>query len=177
MRIIKLFDPKLKEYLKDRNELVKEGRKLSGQIEIVDRKLDKNKEKQRKYTAEMEPKELIDRGWELDKKIAADLTELENIQKEIHKLKVLNIPEAVGNEYETLKKQKEDIEIERNKVALKVQKLKDRLIPIAQKLMRPHLGEFEDMESVEIKGEKIEVKVYSHLNDWKKAFKEKNKRG
>lgn len=172
---MELFNKQLRGYLEKKNDLVKEGRKLSARIEILTIKLEKNKEKQRKYTAEIEPKELIDRGNALDKQIASLLTELEGIQKEVHALKVQNIPQSVGEEYESLKAQIEELEIERNKKALGVQKLKDRIIPLTQKLVGDTLDEFEDLSTVELKNEKIIVTVFSHLEDFKEKFLAKKK--
>jgi hypothetical protein len=173
MRIITIGDKKVRDYLTAKDECVIEGRKLSAKIEIIDLKLEKNKDKQRKYTAECTPKTLIAEGNVLSRRIEKDLTHLEEIQREVHKLKVQNIPEAVGTEYEDLKKQKEDLEIERNKAAIKTQKLKDRLVPIVKRHIRPQLGEFEDMETVELNGDVIEVKVFDHVEDFKTKFAEK----
>lgn len=173
---MELFNKQLRGYLEKKNELVKDGRKLSAKIEILNIKLEKNKEKQRKYTAEIEPKELIEKGNALSKQIENALTNLEEIQKEVHAMKIKNIPESVGNEYESIKKDIEELEIERNKKALGIQKLKDRIVPLTQKLVGNALSEFEDLETVELKGEKIIVTVFSHLDDFTRKFREGKKK-
>lgn len=171
---MEIQNDKLYSLLAEKDELVKKGRKVSAKVEITNLKIEKNKDKQRKYTA-YNPKELMVRAMELDSKIAKDLTELEGIQKEVMRLKVDKIPPEVAKEYEDLKKEGEELEIERNKLALKVQKIKDRSIPIIQKEVRPFLKEYEDIESAELKGGKILVKTFNHLDEWKKKFAEKNK--
>jgi len=69
------------------------------------------------------------------------------------------------------------LEEERNKVAIKGQKIKDKLNPIIQKLSKADEGEFEVVSKVETndKGEVI-VEFADMLEDWKKAFKERNKK-
>lgn len=172
--IKELYDEKLHEYLSEKDELVKKGRKLSAKVEITQRKIEANEKKQRTHTA-YKPQELWDKAVALDAKIAKDLTELEGIQKEVMKIKAERIPATVAKEFEYLKKEKEDYEIERNKVALKVQKIKDRAVPLIQKLMKPFLGEYEDIDTAELKGEKIIVKTFSHLENWKENFAKKAK--
>lgn len=171
---MEIFNKKLHALLLEKDELVKKGRKVSAQVEICQRKIEKNEETQRIYTSKCEPEELIAEGNALSKVIEANLTKLEEIQKEVHKLKIESIPAAIATEFEALKKEKDDKELERNKIALKVQKIKDRSIPMIQKEVKPHLGEFDDIESAELKGEKIVVTVFNHKDEWVKRFKEKN---
>lgn len=69
------------------------------------------------------------------------------------------------------------LEEERNKVAIKGQKVKDKLNPIIQKLTKADEGEFEVVSKVETndKGE-IVVEFADMLEEWKKAYKERNKK-
>lgn len=172
---MEIQNDKLYALLSEKDELVRKGRKVSAKVEITNLKIEKNKDKQRKYTEELEPTELIAKGNELSKVIEANLTALENIQKEVHTLKIQNIPADVATEYENLKKELESHELERNKLALKVQKIKDRSVPLIQKAVKPFLKEYEDIESAELKNGKIVVKIFSHLEEWKQKFAEKNK--
>jgi uncharacterized coiled-coil DUF342 family protein len=66
---------------------------------------------------------------------------------------------------------------ERNKIAIKGQKVKDKLNPIIQKLSKPDEGEFEIVSKVETndKGEII-VEFSDMLEEWKKAYKDRNKK-
>lgn len=68
------------------------------------------------------------------------------------------------------------LEEERNKLAIKGQKVKDKLNPLIQKLTKADEGEFEVVSKVETndKGEVI-VEFSDMLEEWKKAYKERNK--
>jgi predicted nucleic acid-binding Zn-ribbon protein len=175
MRTLELDHAKLKELLEAKYPLVTEARKISSAIDVLELKIEKNKDKQRKYTSECEPTELIEKGNALAKEIEAKLTKLEETQKEIHKLKIANVPQAIGDEYESLKKQKEEKELERNKIAIKVQKIKDRATPIIQKLVKPALKEYDDIDTAELnKSGKIVVRIFNYQEQWQDAFKKKN---
>lgn len=69
------------------------------------------------------------------------------------------------------------LEEERNKIAIKGQKVKDKLNPIVQKLTKGDEGEFEIVTKVESNdnGELV-VEFTDAMEDWKKAFKERNKK-
>lgn len=69
------------------------------------------------------------------------------------------------------------LEEERNKVAIKGQKVKDKLNPIVQKLTKADEGEFEIVTKVESneQGELV-VEFTDMLAEWKKAYKERNKK-
>lgn len=68
------------------------------------------------------------------------------------------------------------LEEERNKIAIKGQKVKDKLNPIVQKLVKADQGDFDVVTKVECndKGELV-VEFIDALEDWKKAYKERNK--
>lgn len=69
------------------------------------------------------------------------------------------------------------LEEERNKIAIKGQKVKDKLNPIVQKLTKDDNGEFEIVTKVESNDQgELVVEFSDALEDWKKAFKERNKK-
>jgi ABC-type Zn uptake system ZnuABC Zn-binding protein ZnuA len=72
-----------------------------------------------------------------------------------------------------LKDELEAFRIARNKIALKVQKIKDRVTPLVKKEVAPHLGEYDDTETVQIVRGKIIVQTFSHLEEWIARFKAK----
>lgn len=88
--------------------------------------------------------------------------------------KLLEEKGVLVNEGRELTKKIEELEKERAKVGLKIQKVKDKLIPIVESKIKPQLEEFEDIETVEVKGDMIVVKKFSHLEEFKKAWREKN---
>jgi len=69
------------------------------------------------------------------------------------------------------------LEEERNKVAIKGQKVKDKLNPIVQKLTKDDEGEFEVVTKVEAtETNELSVEFTDMLEEWKKAYKERNKK-
>lgn len=69
------------------------------------------------------------------------------------------------------------LEEERNKIAIKGQKVKDKLNPIVQKLTKGDEGEFEVVTKVETnEAGDLVVEFANVLEDWKKAYKERNKK-
>lgn len=166
-----LNNPKIVGYLKDKDTLIKEGRSISSFIEKLELRIAINDKAQRKITAKVETKELIKKGNALQTEINAKLKELEEVAYQIQRKKLNAIPVKIKEEFFELKGKKEALEKDRNKVALKVQKIKDRMIPLIQKEVKPLLKEYEDIETVILKDGQAEVKVFDRLADWKKSFK------
>lgn len=80
---------------------------------------------------------------------------------------------AVLEEGRELSKQIDVLENERNKKGLKIQKLKDKLIPLAQELAKPLLlNKYEDLETIDLDPEtgKPTVNVFNHLEMWTENF-------
>jgi hypothetical protein len=76
------------------------------------------------------------------------------------------------DEHMQLFKDKEKLERDRNKIALKVQKIKDKVIPIIQKEVKPLLlQEYDDIETAKVKDGVVVINTFNHLEDWKAAFK------
>jgi hypothetical protein len=75
-----------------------------------------------------------------------------------------------------ISKKIEELQTEQNKLMLQAQKFADKATPIVNKACAGRLGEYEMIEGYDIKGEdKIIVKTYDVLEEFKKAFKEKKK--
>ncbi len=80
-------------------------------------------------------------------------------------------------QHEILAKTKAELETERNKKALKAQKIKDRIIPIARRLLGKHLqNEYEDFYDIQLKDGVLVGTIFSHLDEWNKKFKERMKK-
>lgn len=171
---ITIANKQLRKLLGDKDELVTKGRNISSKIEKVEKQIEDMKVLQRKYTDECNPDWLINQGDALQKEINGKIEELEAIGEEVQKLKIAAIPKEHVSKYETLKAEKEELERERNKVFLKVQKIKDRAVPIIQAEVKPKLSKYEDINTADIKGDVIVVTTFSHLEDWKAKFEEKN---
>ena len=171
-----LENDKIREYLIQKDELVKTGREVSQEIEAIEKEVAKLEEQEKEITGKVEPADLIEAGKKIRDEINAGVAKLEEIGKQIHKAKWDAIPEDIKKRHYQLMKDKESKERERNKIALKVQKIKDRVIPLVQKEIKPHLAEYDDIESVKVFGKKLSVTTFNHLAEWKKTFAEKSRK-
>jgi predicted nucleic acid-binding Zn-ribbon protein len=167
---MQLTDKKLVALLKEKDSLVTSGREVSKQIEKIEYEIKKLEDKEKAITLKVEPKELMKKSKELQDKINTLIADFEKVADDIKKEKLKAIPADIEKKHKDLLKEKENKERERNKIALKIQKIKDKAIPMIRKEVLPHLKEFEDIETAEIKGDVVEIKFFSHLEDWKKSF-------
>ena len=96
---------------------------------------------------------------------------LEELGNLIEQQKLDAIPKDIKTAHQALMKEREELERERNKIALKVQKIKDRVVPLIQKEVKPLLKEYEDIDTAKTKDGKVTINTFNHLNDWIRAFK------
>lgn len=171
--MIILDNPKLVQMLKDKEIIVNEGRKISIELDFVQKDISDFEAKERKITLKVNPRAKIEAGNKLKFDINKKLKELEKLGKEIEKEKLAAIPKDIKDKHIALLKKKADLENQRNKLALKVQKIKDRLIPIVQRDVKPQLKEYEDIETAKVVDDKVEITTFSYLEDWKKNFNKK----
>lgn len=182
MKNITLNNKKLHDLIEQKDALVWEGRKISGEIEVIEAKCKRFEDKEKKITSKVEPdKELYAKGEELTKQMAKIEEELNKIGKAIHDAKLNAIPKEMKDEHMALLKEKEQKERERNKIALKVQKVKDKLIPIVQKEVKPLLqaenlsmvdfGKYDDIQTAKVKDGEVVIETYNRLEDWIKTFR------
>jgi len=163
---------KLYDLIVEKDILVDSGRKISRDIDTVDMKVKRIEEKEKRITGKVvPPKMLTDLGDELVKQVIAINVRLTKIANQINDSKLEAIPEDMKNEHMQLLKDKEVLERDRNKVALKVQKIKDRVIPIIQKHVKPFLAEYDDIETAKAKDGKVVISTFNHLADFKSKFK------
>lgn len=167
------MNPKILKYLIEKNKQVDIGRKISQQIEEIEIEIKKCEDDEKELTIKVEPKELIVQGNNIDKQIEALLKEQKVIVDKIYALKMAAIPKSLFDIHKGLLKRKEELEQERNKKALMVQKIKDKVIPLIQKQVKPKLGEYEDIDTATIKNGVVCVEVYDQMAIWKKGFKRK----
>lgn len=170
--MITLENHRLHDLIVLKDELVNSGRKISQQIEDIERKAKVFEEKEKKITAKIvPPKELTDKGDALVKQITKLNIELTEIADGINKSKLDAVPKEMKDEHLQLLKDKEVLERDRNKIALKVQKIKDKVIPIIQKEVKPLLGEYDDIETAKTKDGKVVISTFNHLETFKSKFK------
>jgi seryl-tRNA synthetase len=173
---MQITDSKIIKLLTDKDALVKLGRDTSKKLEKLEYKIKILEDKEKAITAKVEPSELGDKAELLKKEINDKIKEFEKIASDIVKEKLAAIPKDIEEKHKQLLKDKEQLERDRNKIALKVQKIKDKVVPMIKKEVLPHLAEFEDLESAEIKNGVCEVKKFSHLEEFKAQFKKRNQK-
>lgn len=96
------------------------------------------------------------------------------IHKELYDL--LNQKSKLVEAGRALTKKIDDLETERNKVGLQIQKLKDVIIPLVESIMAKSLGEFEMITTVEVDKEKkhqIIINYIDQIEEYKKAIRER----
>lgn len=75
-----------------------------------------------------------------------------------------------------ISKQIEKLEKERNRDALKVQKIKEKVVPILKEKVQPQLEEFEDIFSIDLKekgSETVVAVVFNQIDQYKQALRQR----
>lgn len=174
MKPIEIDNRKLHDLIIQKDDLVTEGRDLTVEIEKSDKKIEMFEKRERKITAAIAPDAALKlEGDALAKIFETTLARLEEIGNEIQKMKLSAIPSELELEHKAEMKNKERLERDRNKIALKIQKIKDKVIPIIQKEVKPQLKEYDDIETAQAKSGKVFVTTFNHLADWTRKFKAK----
>lgn len=180
--MIELDNKKLHNYIVMKDEIVDEGRAISKEIERLDKKIISFEEKEKAITLKVEADpELKAEGDKLIEVFNGALKRLEEIGNLIQDKKREAIPKEMELEHKEAMKQKEKLERDRNKIALKVQKIKDKIIPLVQKEVKPLIqkennetvdfGKFDDIETAQVKNGKVHIKTFNHLKDYMSKFK------
>lgn len=175
-RTVILEDAKLEKLLKEKSDMILEGRKVSEDIDEKEREMDEiDKEVQ-----EVEKKvDIADLRGEADaltarfNALTSEMSEVNNkIRERLHQI----VPQELKDKYDNKKKEKEALESKRNKIALRVQKWNDKIIPLARKVMATFIqNEYEDYDSLRIENGKVVGTIFNHFEDWKKIFFSKKK--
>jgi len=170
-RKIELENDQLKTFLIEKGEVVNDGRKLTTDIELIEKK-------QATINNELlDHEKKIDIS-QFDAEIA-EVTELINtanersndLKKRIGEHLKANAPQDLIDEYHSLDAKRKELEKERSQLAIQAQKYNDRIVPLARDLLKPHLeNEYEDYETLKIEGDKVAGYIFSWLDDWKKKF-------
>lgn len=169
--MITLENKKLHDLIVQKDAEVDIGRGISRKIEAIETKIKRFEQKEKTITAKViPPKELTDRGDAIVREVTKLQTELTKIANQINDSKLAAIPEDMKEEHMALLKEREKLERGRNKIALKVQKIKDKLIPIVQREVKPLLKEYDDIETARAKDGKVVISTFNHLEEFKRKF-------
>lgn len=177
-RIETINNDKLKELLDKKTALVLEGREITNDIEEIEQGNTIIDKQIQDLEAKVDLTEFKEEAAESTKKMQALLEEANAIQDKIYAKLKEAIPPELGIKYGKNKDLISELEKKRNKVGLKIQKIKDLIIPLTQKVAKPLLhDEFEDFGDVRIENGEVIVEIFSHLETWKeqraKKLKEK----
>lgn len=173
-KVITLENEKLSKLLAEKSELVTTGRAMSEDIEKLEAEMQEIDNEMKKIEKTVDISSFKTREQEITSKVEVAIKEMEQIQSEIKELMVAAIPGELGSRYETLKEEKDKKENERNKIALKVQKYNDKIIPQGRKLMKPYLEDnYDDYDTISLVDGKIVASIFNHIEDFKANFKKK----
>lgn len=76
-----------------------------------------------------------------------------------------------------ISKEIEKLENDRRKVGLQIQKLKDKILPMVEKLTKDSLQGFEEITQVDIKNdEEVEISVINVVDEFKKTYIEQKQK-
>lgn len=173
---IQIEHPKLKELIIKKGELVTRGRGVSEEIEQVEKEMEEADKAVQAEEAKVDITDLNDKAKAIGAKVDEAIKEMQGVKQEIFDRMMAQTPPELRTKYDELRKKKEDLETERNKIALKAQKFNDKIIPLGREMMKPFLqDQYEDYDSLYIEDGKVVATIFSHLADFKNNFKRKQK--
>lgn len=88
-------------------------------------------------------------------------------------LKNLKAKDELVKEGRALSVQIEELEAKRNKCGMQIQKFKDKIIPVAEKLVASSLGEFGVLTTITIEGDEVRLDYIDQVEEFKKMLLEK----
>ena len=173
-KTIQIQNPKLKDLLTKKGELVENGRAKSVEIEQLEKEMEETDKKIQEEEKKVDIADINEKQKAVGAKVDEAIKEMDALKKEIYDRMMKQVPPELHTKYDELKKKKEELETARNKVALKVQKHNDKIIPLAKELMKPFLeDQYDDNESLQLVDGEIQATIFNHLNDWKTNFKKR----
>lgn len=173
-RTVVLEDVKLKKALQEKEDMILIGREVSEEIEDIENDMAIIDTEIQALEKKVDLSDLEPKAQQLTDEMNILMEKMEAAKKEVWDRIRAQVPKEVTDRYEAKKQQKEALEVQRNKIALKVQKKLDRIIPLGRKVMRPFLeNEYEDYDSLRIENGEVVGTIFSHLEDFMKRHKEK----
>lgn len=171
---ITIENDELKDLLTKKADLITIGRAKSAEIEEIEKQMSEIDIKTQEEEKKVDISDLNEKQKDITAKVEEAIKEMEEVKKEIYDRMIKQVPQGLHTEYDELKKKKEDLEIERNKIALKAQKYNDKIIPLGRKMMKPFMkDQFDDYDSLYLEDGEIMATIFNHLVDFKNTFKKK----
>lgn len=170
-RKVILEDKKLLSLLQEKNDLGIVGYNLTTDIEAKEAELQKIDEEIQAAEKQVDVSDLLEIAKGITEEFNAIVAKMETHKKTTFERIKAEVPAELYDRYTAAEKDKKKLESDRNKVGLKMQQKKDKIIPITRKLMKPHLeNEYEDYDSVRLENGEIISTIFNHLEDFKTRF-------
>jgi hypothetical protein len=167
-RTVVLESDKLRQLLQEKTDLVLEGREMSQEIEFIENSMKAIDGEIQSIERLVDTKDIDVKAKEITDEMNAILDRAKTVKEELRDRLKVAVPSALIAQYEENEKNKTILEEERNKVALKVQKKNDKIIPLGRKLMAPYLqDEFEDYDTLRLEEGKVIATIFSHMEMFK----------
>lgn len=175
-RTVKLENEKLKNLLEEKEGLVLMGQDLTAEIETKEEELKKIDEEIQTAEKTADVADLVEKAKAITDEFNAVVEKMETVKKETFDRIKSFVPAELYERYTATEKSKEELEEKRNKIGLKIQQKKDKIIPITRKLMKPHIqDEYEDFDSIRLENGEIISTIFNHLEDFKNRFSTRKK--
>lgn len=170
---IKLEDKKLEKLLKEKSDLISQGRAKSEEIEMLEENMKALDEQIQEAEKKVDITDLNDEAKAISAKVDECIKEMEVIKQKIYDRMKEGISKELYDQYDALDKEKKEAEEERNKIAIKAQKYTDKIIPLGRKLMKVYLEDtYDDYDTIRIENGDIVATIFNHLEEFKKRYKE-----
>jgi len=161
----------LKELIKEKSELFITGRKKSEEIEELEKQMAEVEKQLIEEEKKVDLKEFKKKEKSITRRMEKCIKEVDEINKLIYEKIKAETPQELREKYDNIKKQKDDAETERNKIALDAQKRNDKIIPLAREIMKPHLeNQYDDYESIQIENGELVATIFNHLQEFEERF-------
>lgn len=173
-KTVTIENKKLRDLLTKKGELVTAGRAKSEEIEVIEKEMAEIDTKLQEEEAKVDITDLNDKAKAIGAKVDVAIEEMQAVKREIFDRMMAQTPPELRTQYDGLKKKKEELETERNKVAIKAQKYNDKIIPLGREMMKPFLqDQYEDYDTLQLDGDEIVATIFSHMADFKNNFKKR----
>lgn len=167
-----LKNEKLLKLLVEKGDLINKGRAISDDISDLEKQMEEVDITVQAEEKKVDIDDLVEKEKEISERVQKCIDDMNTVKQEIYKRMSEKVDHSLHEKYEALKKEKEDKEEERNKVAIKAQKYNDKIIPLTRKLMTPYLEDlYDDYNTIELKDGEIVATIFNHLDEFKDNFK------
>lgn len=176
MRTITINNEKLNKLLSEKETLILEGRATSELIETKESELQDIDKQVQEIEKTVDIKDLEAEATKATEAFNQAVKQMEDVRSEIFSRMSKAVPNELKEKYETTKKEIEELEIKRNKIALNAQKRTDKIIPLARKEMAKFLkDEFEDFESLKLENGIIVGTIFNQVEEFKQNYLNRKK--